>query len=400
MKVFKTIICISLVSLIFFCLSVPLFAATSTTELKTVKVGIVGPFTGPSALLSTFLYGAAARFQYINDNGGQGGYKFEFILRDDEGVPTKCVNVVNELIYKEKVSVLIGPPNSSNVLAILPMVFQAKIPMLLTSATSNMITEEAQKLAKESGGKDYIYRIMFKNSVQGLRLIKFVKDHNYKKPAILVDTTAYGKDGGKMLITELEKLGIKPALYQEFTPNSADLSPNILKAKEAGADVILAWALGPDLAQLAKARKKLGFEVPFVACASICNADFRDLAKEAGQGGLTANMGFLFLKDTELSQKTKDAYSVYKKYYPNGYELNEFYVGVLNWDAAGIIAEAVSKVGTDGEKIRDYIENTEFTNLITKDKQKFSSDNHEMFRVDDLVMVEVWENRIRPREDL
>ncbi len=42
------------------------------------------------------------------------------------------------------------------------------------------------------------------------------------------------------------------------------MTPQLLKSQQAGADVILAYGIGPELAQIANGMAKLGWKVPMI----------------------------------------------------------------------------------------------------------------------------------------
>lgn len=182
--------------------------AEPAKELQPVKIGIIGARSGAAATLGQYLDGAIAAFRNINDQGGVGGYKIEYVLRDDEANPTKSAELTKELLYKEKVVAIIGPTNTSNGLAILPLIFEAKVPLIDPVATGSALMPKALELAK--GGPNWFFMTTTSDNVQAGRLVKYLLDHKFTRPAVLHDDTGYGKGGGSLLVKELEKAGIKP----------------------------------------------------------------------------------------------------------------------------------------------------------------------------------------------
>jgi branched-chain amino acid transport system substrate-binding protein len=89
-----------------------------------VKIGVLGPMTGGVAIVGNdILRGIKVGAKEINDRGGVkvGGkmYKIEIVDMDDGAVVANAVANARRMVAQHKVSVIMGPPISSCVLAIL-----------------------------------------------------------------------------------------------------------------------------------------------------------------------------------------------------------------------------------------------------------------------------------------
>lgn len=359
--------------------------------LKTVKVGVIGARSGASAALGQYLDAALAAFRHINENGGMGGYRFEVVLRDDETNPTKAAELTKELIYKEQVVAIIGPTNTSNAAAMVPLVTEAKVPLIDPVATGTQIVENSFEAAK--GGPSWVFSVTVPDDVQAQRMAKYLQDHGLSKPAIIHDDTAYGKDGSAQLTKALAGLGITPVATVPHNLSSPDLTPFMLKAKESGADSAVLWSLGHDQAQAAKARAKLGWDVPLIGCTSMQTSNFRKLAGPDAEGGLSIwPKGHVRINPTTNSvpQRIEDAYNIYLKYYGGDKKtipLDTWGSAAFAYDAAIIVAQAVAAAGPDRAKVRDYIETQPLTDLASRDEIRFSKEVHTVYTADDLTMV-------------
>ncbi|MFZ5827785.1 MAG: ABC transporter substrate-binding protein [Bacillota bacterium] len=378
--------------------------AQPAKELQTVKIGILGSRSGASATLGQYLDAAIAAIRKANDDGGINGYKFEIVLRDDEANPTKSTELAKELIYKEKVVAIIGPTNTSNALAIMPLVFEAKIPLIDPVATGTGIMPKAVELAK--GGPNWFFMVTTSDDVQAGRLVKFVKDHQFKKPVIIHDDTAYGKGGGGLLAKQMEQAGVKAVKVITHNYSSPDLTPQMLQAKEAGADIVLLWSLGHDQAQAAKAKAKLGWDVPLVGSTAMQMANFRALAGDAAQGGLSiwpaGHVRPNPARNGQLPARITEGYNTYLKYYGNDANkmpLENFGSAMFAYDAGMIVVQAIGAVGPDPAKIRDYIETQPHKNVGSKDVIQFTKDNHFVWKVEDLTMVLVKKDGLEEYDD-
>ena len=97
-----------------------------------MKIGLVTALSGQSALAGEAISrGAQVAIDEINAKGGLlGGRMLELVRRDDEANPAKGVVAARELIFKEKVALLIGGLDTPVAMAIVPLVNQEKMPFV------------------------------------------------------------------------------------------------------------------------------------------------------------------------------------------------------------------------------------------------------------------------------
>ena len=123
-----------------------ILAFSSTASAQAVKVGIIGPFSGPFAHYGTlFKDGAEA---YVASQGGKlAGKDVEFIYRDTGGPnPGQTKNLVQELIVKDKVDYLGGFVFTPNALAVAPLIQQSQTPTVIFNAATSAITDKSELL--------------------------------------------------------------------------------------------------------------------------------------------------------------------------------------------------------------------------------------------------------------
>jgi branched-chain amino acid transport system substrate-binding protein len=119
-------------------------------QAQTVKVGIVGPFSGPFAHYGTlFRNGAEA---YIAAQGGKlAGKEVELIYRDTGGPnPGQTRTLVQELIVRDKVDYLGGFVFTPNAFAVAPLIQQSKTPTVIFNAATSSITEKSEYFVRTS----------------------------------------------------------------------------------------------------------------------------------------------------------------------------------------------------------------------------------------------------------
>jgi branched-chain amino acid transport system substrate-binding protein len=119
-----------------------LIAVTQAPAQETVKMGIVGPMTGPNAVMGdNWRQGIEA---YVAQHGDTaGGRKIEIIYRDSGSDPAKAKQLVQELVVRDKVSFLGGFGLSPEAAAAAPLINQAKIPAFLFHVASPALMSQS-----------------------------------------------------------------------------------------------------------------------------------------------------------------------------------------------------------------------------------------------------------------
>ena len=96
-----------------------------------ILIGYLPALTGPSSSTGVGINrGIQLAVQEINAAGGIDGRQVELITRDTQSDPTKAVNGAAELTHGQKVSVIIGPVNSGESLAVVPLLARTNTPQV------------------------------------------------------------------------------------------------------------------------------------------------------------------------------------------------------------------------------------------------------------------------------
>ncbi|MBR7784625.1 ABC transporter substrate-binding protein, partial [Undibacterium luofuense] len=105
-----------------------------------------------------------------------------------------------------------------------------------------------------------------------------VGKRKFTKVAILADSTNYGQLGREDLEKALAVKGVKPVAVEKFNIKDVDMTAQLLKAKQGGAQAVLTYGIGPELAQIANGMEKLGWKVPMIGSWTLSMGNFLDNA--------------------------------------------------------------------------------------------------------------------------
>lgn len=378
-----------------------LFAAVATLALTApafaqqgIKIGLSGPFTGGSAAMGVSMRdGVKLAVQEINKAGGVLGKPIQLIERDDEAKNELGVQIAQELINKESVVATVGFINTGVSLASQRFYQEAEIPVMNNVATGTLVTQQFKAPDHKA---NYVFRNAANDSIQSAMIAQTVKDKGFTKPAIIADSTNYGQLGRADLEKALAERGIKPVTVEKFNIGDTDMTAQALRAKEAGADVVLTYAIGPELAQTVNAVVKLGWKVPVMGSWTLSMASFIDAAGKNGEGVLMPQT-FIQMPSTPKRKAFIEAYqAAYKvERIPSPVSAAQGYDSML------ILAAAINQAkSTDGRKIREALENlsTKIEGVVTTYDKPFSATDHEAITANIPVLGTVKEGRVVPAD--
>ena len=288
--------------------SVALAVAALSFAADTIKIGLQGPLTGGSSPMGVSMRdGAKLAVTEINAKGGLLGRKIEMIERDDEAKNERGVQIAQELINKEKVVATVGYINSGVALASQRFYQEAKIPVMNNVATATTITKQFADQPE-----NYVFRNSANDTIQSTMIVEELIGHKkLTKVAILADSTNYGQLGREDLEKALKAKGITAVAIEKYNIKDVDMTPQLLKAKEAGAEVVITYGIGPELAQIANGMIKLGWKVPMMGSWTLSMGNFID---NAGKNADDALMPQTFIQEPN-TPKRKSFIEAYQKAY-------------------------------------------------------------------------------------
>ncbi|MDB5793788.1 MAG: amino acid transporter substrate-binding protein [Noviherbaspirillum sp.] len=356
-----------------------------------IKIGVAGPFTGGSAPMGVSMRdGVRLAIGEINAKGGVLGRPLQTVERDDEAKNERGVQIAQELINKEKVAAAVGYINTGVALAAQRFFQEARIPVMNNVATGSIITRQ---FADQPA--NYIFRTSASDRIQSAMIVEeAIARRKFTKVAILADSTNYGQLGREDLEKVLHQKGVKAVVVEKFNIKDVDMTPQLLKAKQAGAQAILTYGIGPELAQIANGMEKLGWKVPMIGSWSLSMANFIDNAGKNGEGAMMPQT-FLQAGDTAKRKSFIDAYL--KTYNPPGGRIPSAVAAAQGYDSIYLLAAAMKQANSvDGPKVRAALEdlNEKVEGVVATYVKPFSRDDHEAIEADMPVIGEVRGGRV------
>ena len=358
---------------------------------QTIKIGVTGPFTGGSSSMGVSMRdGVRLAAKEINTTGGILGRQIELVERDDQADNARGITIAQELVNKEKIVADVGFINTGVALAAQRIYQEAKIPVFNNVATGTVVTRQFDKEPA-----NYVFRNAARDEIQAPMIVQEAIDkRGFKKVAILHDSTNYGELGKTDLLKALTAKGITPVAIEKFNIKDTDMTSQLLKAKEAGAEVILTYAIGPELAQIANGMAKLGWKKPMIGSWTLSMANFIDTAGKNGEG---ARMPQTFIQEANTQKRKAFIEAYLKEFKPKNNRIDSPVSAAQGYDSVYLLAAAIRQAGTtDGEKIREALENLneKVAGIVSVYDKPFSKTDHEAITDNIPVMGEVKNGKV------
>lgn len=349
----------------------PSNAAPAAPDAKLIRLGLILPLTGGSSDMgNSARVGAQVAVDEINAVGGYLGRKLELVIRDDQANPDTGLKHAEELVLKENVAATVGFCNSGVAMKALD-VFQGNQHLLIVPcATGTAIT------AKYPAAESYIFRTSARDQLQSQFLVADIVKRNYKKVALLVDSTGYGDGGLKDLESALQAVGLKPQIVVRFKVGVKTLADEMKQLKDSGADVLIGWTVGPEQGVISASRAAAGWNVPQYGPWGLSHASAFEASKGAVEGTYVVQT---VLPNTFMERNSTflRGYAKLSKERPIGSMMS----AAQTYDSVHLLLRAMflTKGNISGKGLKIALENLQqpYRGVVTTYDKPFSNTDHD-----------------------
>lgn len=232
---------------------------------QSVKIGLILPMTGQSQ--STGKQIDAAVKLYLQQHGDTvAGKKIEVILRDDAGVADTTKRLAQELIVRDKVSVLAGFGLTPLAMATAPLAAQAKVPMVVMAAATSIITAQ----------NPFIVRTSQVLPQPAAAMAQWAVENGIKSAVTLVTDYGPGIDAETWFIKRMKEGGGEVTASLRMPLASPDFAPFLQRAADAKPQAMFAFVPSGQGAALAKQFAERGLDrsgIRFIATGDVTDDD-------------------------------------------------------------------------------------------------------------------------------
>jgi branched-chain amino acid transport system substrate-binding protein len=362
-----------------FAVAIAMAGCGAAVAQESVKVGIVQGLSGPPAIVDfgeSYLQGLKAALKDYQAAGGK--TKIDLIVYDDEANPQRAVSVVQRLIQNDRVPVIVGTVSSGNVLAVAPILQRAGIPLVAGPSIATNIT--AQFIDEKPS-------FIFRCSMVEKHQIEAILDwgvKTFQKIGLVHSTTGYGSTSAKEIEAGLKARGKELVATEAAAPGVNDLTPQMIKMRDAGAELVLNFHESFEL--LYRPMARLNYRPTIAGNWGLSSLKVEQIV------GRDALEGTVMGQALDLADSKAKAFDdrMRTEY---GADYRWPVLAALGYDAGQIVFKAVDKAGkSDPKAIRDALETIEGVQAVSATPARpFSPTDHECLDKEH-IFLGVWKN--------
>ncbi|MEP6679175.1 MAG: ABC transporter substrate-binding protein [Betaproteobacteria bacterium] len=311
-----------------------------TAHAQPIRIGELNSYKTFPAFLEPYRKGMELAQAEINAAGGVNGRPIELISRDDNGTPGDAVRVAEELLAREKVSMLMGTFASNVGLAVADLARQRKVLFLAAEPLTD-------KIVWDQGNK-YTFRLRASTFMQTAMLVPEAAKLGKKRWAIVYPNYEYGQSATAAFKKQMlfRQSGGLEFVEQAVPLGKIDAGPVVQALIDAEPDAIFSSLFGPDLARFVREGQLRGlFKDRPVFNLLGGEPEYLDPLKDEAPAGWYVTGYPWYAIDTPEHKRFRDAYQAKFNDYPR-------LGSVVGYSAVKAAAAALAKAkSTDSEKL-------------------------------------------------
>ena len=276
---------------------------------------------------------------------------------DDRGEPSRAVDNARRIGERDNWTSC-GGFRTPNALAIRTVLSEIGLPWM------GVISAGTRVIEWETGTNAWMFRTSMKDRwVAPFLLDKAMERSKTKKVGLLFEATGWGQGAVPDVEAAAKEKGVTLVGKETFNIKDQDLSAQLIRLRDAGADTLLLYIVDPEANALLRSMERIGYKPTLVSAWGI-SAKLGETAGALADGVLVAGT---FAWTGQLSPRAQKVWermkAKFKLDHPGQLVLPS---GIANaYDAVYIIAEALKLAGSfDRTKMRDALYKVKYEGLI------------------------------------
>jgi len=364
-------------------LAVLVLACGNTNENQTVTTQSLGISDGEILVGSSLalgghagylgtqtLHGALAYIQHVNQQGGIHGRRIKVIAYDDGYDPPRCVTNTQKLIVQDKVFALFCYVGTPTTLKILPLVEEARIPVVGMFTGANALRDPLNRYLINVRASYY--------QETGAAVSHLVESMKLKRIAVFYQYDASGFDGLKGTEIALRPYGMVPVATGTYIRGTLDVEEGLRKIMDARAEAVVMIGTYEPCAKFIRLAREKRFS-PVFYNVSFVGAD--ELARLLGRIDEKIIVTQV-VPPPEVSDSNKQLWgareyvSLLKRYYPSD---QPNFVSLEGYVNAKVLVEGLERAGRElnRERFINAIESIQELDLGIANLLSFSHRDHQ-----------------------
>lgn len=335
-----------------------IFAGSATAVLaadKVIKIGALFPMSGPGSYFGVQdKQGVELALEQLNKTGVN-GYKFEVKYEDSSCSPLPATQAAKRLLDQFKPDVVIGEECSDATLAVMPIMEQAKVPLLNAGSSAIKITDP---------GNPWTFRIMPNEVMQGVDIAtKAYKQLNARTAVLLHENTNAGIGNANVFAETFTKLGGKILADIGFGRDVNDFTSIATRVAGLGKiDVIPTYTLEGQGLKITQALAQAGVVKGGGGHAIQLGTIWLPFGFEQKAG--KAAVGYIRIVQFDPTDQ-RDVVRKFIEAFKAKYHQDPTHLNAHAYDQVMLIADVVRRGAKDAQSIRDGLASTKNFSGVT-----------------------------------
>ncbi|MEM8948495.1 MAG: ABC transporter substrate-binding protein, partial [Pseudomonadota bacterium] len=370
---------------LFACFLTSLSSHAADERAAPVLVGLDADMSAAAALGGEAIRrGAAIAIDEINQAGGVLGRPLELVVRDHRGNPDRGVDNIKELALMDDLVAVMGGIHTPVAMAELEIIHEHNLLYLGPWAAGTFVVDNDYD-------PNFVFRVSARDEYAGEFLIDAAFKRGYRRPALLLWQTAWGRSNEVAMTTALENRSEEPAAIQWFNTGAQSVAGQLEAIKLAGADVVMLVAAPGgvitavhDMAALPPAER-----LPIIAHWGFTGSELQQATlDDLKDVDLTFLQTFSFF-DPPFADRADRVLAAYCRHFQacDGPSSILAPTGTAHaYDLVHLLALAIDAAGTnDRDRVRDAMATLErYDGLVRLYDPPFSADDHDALGPEDL----------------
>ena len=308
-----------------------LFAVDVTAQSKPpYKIGVILPLSGQTASLGHFLKnGVDLAYSELSSDLQK---RISLFYEDDQFQSANSVSAFHRLLSTKSIdAALVLGSGTGNALA--PIAEQKRIILIAIGASDPEVSK----------GRSYIFMHWVTPERESVELVNEIVRRGYQHVALLFAEQKGAIACRDAVVEEFDRRGLKEriVLDERFLPDATDYRTFILKAKARSVDLVVVAVFPGALSSFAKQARAMQLKADLGGMET-----FEDEHEvKASEGALIGQ----WYVNTEVAEDS------FVRSYKSRYNEHPGWGAANAYDSLKLIAEGVSRFGSDNEKIAGYL---------------------------------------------
>jgi branched-chain amino acid transport system substrate-binding protein len=254
--------------------SMPVAHAQNGMAGNTILIGQSGEFSGQGVAKEN-TDGARAYFVHVNKNGGIHGRKIELKSYDDARVVKKTVENTEKLIQEDKVFALFGYRSTPSVVAALPVLTRAGVPLVAPFSGAQAIREPLNPL---------VFHLRASYQQEAGKIITHLATQGTTRIGVLYQDDEFGKDGLAGYQKYMNAWKITAPVVAKYDRRTLDIDAAVEAMAKATPEAVVMACTPKACVNFVKKMRGLGLRPQFFTLSNVNSDEFVKALGDDGRG--------------------------------------------------------------------------------------------------------------------